>query len=173
MKSSGVTPRETPLHTVLLHFTANSRWSGVPESPVTDFQKTNAAPREAHKRSQQPAIPKTAGVKFTVLFRSPFPQRKTTEEKNIMNVLFCCDKLFSIGTNWCCQFRHPDGVFMDLLPSINNMPCCVQYDISCSFKFAVSLWFCNSGLYQFSHGVPLVSPVRVPNFVNFPHVSYT
>lgn len=86
MKSSGVTPHETPLQTVLLHFTANSRWSGVPESPVIDFQKTNAAPRGEHKRSQQPAIPNTAGEKFTVHFRSPFPQRKTTEEKQVSGI---------------------------------------------------------------------------------------
>lgn len=53
---------------------------------MIDFQKTNAAPRGEHKRSQQPAIPNTAGEKLTVRFRSPFPQGKTTEEKQISGI---------------------------------------------------------------------------------------
>lgn len=123
MKSLGVTPHGTPLQTVFLHFTLNVRWSDMPESPPTYFQG---------KKLMQLHWGSTKGVCNTKhsweKVHSPFQELFSTEKIHkgkidTRSILLCCDKLFSIYINWCCQFRQPDGVFMYPLPSSNNMGC--------------------------------------------------
>lgn len=105
-------------------------------------KKTNATALGKHKRSQQTAISSTVGKKFTVHFRSHFPQRKSTKEKQIPGIsCFAVIKLFSVCINWCCQFEQPDGVFIYPLPSGNNIACCAEYDISCLLNL---LFHCHS-----------------------------
>lgn len=154
MKSSGVTPHETPLQTVFLHFTPNGRWSDMPESPLTHFQEKKLMQlhwgntKEA-SRLQYQTQKYQVGKKFTVHFRT-FSTEKIHEGKtDTRNICFAVIKSLSVCINWCCQFRQLDGVFMYPLPSSNNMATCADKDISCSFKFVFSRPSYNNRLYPF------------------------
>lgn len=167
MKSFGVTPHGTPLQTVFLHFTLNGMQSDMPESPLTYFQEKKLM--QLHCGSTKGACDtKHSWEKVHSPFQEPFSTEKIHKRKrDIRNILFCCEKLFSICINWCCQFRQPDGVFMYPLPSNNNMGFCAVQNISCSFKFVFSLSSNNNRFYPFCS-----SPLRVTSSVIFPHISY-